>query len=148
MKSIKLCSAFLFAALIFFVPAGAQSLSGNKTVYRDGTYVGESRAAYTGEPYWGKVQVTISNGQVTDVKYTVRDSSLHETFNIDYAKHFAGNEAYIQQTKNDWNGVQTYPKRFLESQDTNKIDVVSGATWSYNIFRAALGEALKKASAK
>lgn len=148
MKSIKLFAAFLFAATFFLMPAGAQSLTGNKTIYRDGTYAGESRAAYTSEPYWGKVQLTIKDGKIGDVKFAVRDSALHETFNLAYAKHFAGNEAYIQQTKNDWNGVQTYPKKFIESQDTNRIDAISGATWSYNIFRAALAEALKKATVK
>ena len=28
-------------------------------------------------------------------------------------------------------------------QDTNKLDAISGATWSYNIFRASVSEALK-----
>lgn len=38
-----------------------------------------------------------------------------------------------------------YPKKLSETQDINKIDAISGATWSYNIFRASVNEALKNA---
>ena len=34
--------------------------------------------------------------------------------------------------------------KLLEIQDINKLDAVSGATWSYNIFRASVKEALKR----
>ncbi len=42
------------------------------------------------------------------------------------------------QCKNDWKGVRTYPKKLLKIKDINKIDATSGATWSYNIFRASV----------
>lgn len=111
--------------------------------YPDGTYTGESRSAYTEEPYWGRVQLTIEKGLVTRVNFVIRDSNLHETFNQNYEKHFEGNPLYIQQSRNDWNGVKTYPGKLLDVQNINKVDAVSGATWSYNIFRAAVIEALK-----
>ncbi len=41
--------------------------------------------------------------------------------------------------------LRTIPKSFTETQDPDKVDVVSGATWSYNIFRASLKEALSNA---
>jgi major membrane immunogen (membrane-anchored lipoprotein) len=113
--------------------------------YKDGTYEGKSRAYYTGEPFWGSVQITLLNGSFSDIRFTIRDSSLHETFNGDYEKHFQGNPLYIQQCRNDWNGVQTYPKKLSEIQNLDKIDAMSGATWSYNIFKASAKEALKSA---
>lgn len=36
----------------------------------------------------------------------------------------------------------------LEIQDINKLDALSGATWSYNIFRASVKDALKKTGRK
>ena len=60
-------------------------------------------------------------------------------------KNFEGEAGYIQQSRNDWNGAQTYPKKLSETQDINKIDAISGATWSYNIFKATVNEALKNA---
>lgn len=116
--------------------------------YLDGTYEGLSQHIYTNEPYWGKVRITIDKGMLTGINYIIRDSNLHETFSKNYKKHFKGNREYIQQCLNDWKGVQKYPKKLLGSQNINKIDALSGATWSYNIFKASAGEALKKAELK
>jgi len=112
---------------------------------RDGAYEARSRAKYVGEPFWGIVNITIKDGSITDILFVIRDSSLHETFNENYEKHFEGIPEYIEQSRNDWKGVQIYPKRFSETNDLNKIDAITGATWSYNIFRAAAEKALKKA---
>jgi major membrane immunogen (membrane-anchored lipoprotein) len=112
-------------------------------MFKDGTYFGQSRSIYIEEPYWGSVQLTVKNGLFTDIIFVIRDSMLHETFDGNYEKHFVGNPVYILQSRNDWKGVQTYPKKLSEQQDTNKLDAVSGATWSYNIFRASVSEALK-----
>jgi major membrane immunogen (membrane-anchored lipoprotein) len=114
--------------------------------YRDGTFTGLSQSSYTDEPYWGIVNLTIRNSSITKISFAIRDSSLHETFNEKYEKHFEGNPLYVQQCRNDWKGVKDYPKRLHETQDPDKVDVVSGATWSYNIFRASLKEALKNAT--
>lgn len=122
-----------------------QDTTRNELFYKDGTYSGQSRSRYTSEPYWGNVKITIENGKFTGVNFMIRDSLLHETFNEGYARHFAGNEMYIQQTKNDWKGVSTYPGILLRKQKLSKADVISGATWSYNIFRASLDDALNKA---
>lgn len=113
--------------------------------YKDGAYEGNSCSKYIYEPYWGSVHFTLKNGQFTDINFVIRDSNLHEMFDEKYEKHFEGNAGYIQQSRNDWNGAQTYPKKLSETQDINKIDAISGATWSYNIFRASVNEALKNA---
>jgi major membrane immunogen (membrane-anchored lipoprotein) len=116
--------------------------------YADGIYSGQSRFLYTDEPYWGNVRCTIENGNLTSIVFFIRDSALHEQFDGSYEKHFQGNDLYIQQCKNDWNGVQTYPGKLLETQDIDKLDAVSGATWSYNIFKASVKDALDKARNK
>ena len=113
--------------------------------YTDGTFTGQSRASYTSEPYWGTVKFTLKNGYFTGIRFIIRDSAIHEIFDGNYEKHFLGNQVYIQQCRNDWNGVQVYPEKLSELQDINKIDALSGATWSYNIFKASVNEALKKA---
>ncbi|MCX6302489.1 MAG: FMN-binding protein [Bacteroidia bacterium] len=112
--------------------------------YQDGIYEGQSRHTYTEEPYWGKVRITVEGGLLAGVNFMIRDSSLHETFTGKYKKHYKGNPEYIKQVKNDWKGVKTYPNKLIKTQDINKIDAMSGATWSYNIFKASTLEALKK----
>lgn len=118
-------------------------LQDTSSIYKDGSYEGRSRSFYTDEPYWGIARITLKNGSLTGINFMIRDSNLHETFNENYEKHFEGNPVYIQQSRNDWKGVQAYPKKLSETQNVNKIDAISGATWSYNIFRASVNEALK-----
>lgn len=113
--------------------------------YSDGVFEGQSQDKYTDEPYWGKVQVKIEKGSFSVVSFVIRDSNLHETFDQFYEKHFIGTPEYVQQCRNDWKGVQIYPGRLLESQNINKVDAMSGATWSYNIFKASANKALMKA---
>ena len=116
--------------------------------YNDGVYEGQSQHIYRDEPYWGKVQIRIEKGQFTVIRFTIRDTSLHETFNQLYEKHFEKIPEYVEQCRNDWNGVQSYPAKLLEKQNINKVDATSGATWSYNIFKASADSALKKAVIK
>lgn len=111
--------------------------------YNDGVYEGKSQGIYTDEPYWGIVKLTIKKGSFSKVKFIIRDSALHEPFDGKYEKHFEGNPEYIQQSRNDWKGVQTYPKKLTGKRSMGKVDAMSGATWSYNIFKAAVDDALK-----
>jgi major membrane immunogen (membrane-anchored lipoprotein) len=141
-----LCIFLFINCLPYSQSSGQGSDKKNMLPYKEGVYTGMSQSEYTSEPYWGKVQVTIDKDGYRAIKYEIRDSSLHENFNLAYAKHFEGNDVYIQQTKNDWNGVLTYPLKFLREQDINKVDAISGATWSYKIFKASLLDALSKAS--
>jgi major membrane immunogen (membrane-anchored lipoprotein) len=113
--------------------------------YQDGTFSGQSRYTYTDEPYWGSVSIKLYNGLFAGVNFIIRDSALHEKFDSLYEKHFQGNELYIQQCRNDWKGVRTYPGKLMGTQDIEKIDAISGATWSYNIFKASVKDALNRA---
>jgi len=111
--------------------------------YKDGHYSGISRAGYTDEPYYGRVKIDIDSGKIVRIVFTIRDSSKHVYFDGNYEKFFTGNDLYIQQCRTDWKGVKSYPDTLLKYQDLDRIDVISGATWSYNIFRAAVRQALK-----
>lgn len=110
--------------------------------FPDGVYTGYSRASYTAEPYWGIARVTVKGGVIAGVSFMIRDSALHETFSAAYEKHFAANPLYVEQCRNDWKGVQTYPAVLLTKGDPGNVDAISGATWSYNIFIASVKDAL------
>jgi major membrane immunogen (membrane-anchored lipoprotein) len=152
MEKLRILPAMVFQVILLAAPSFSERqdiIAGYKLVqdtvrsYNDGSFEGRSRSSYTDEPYWGIVKVTIKNGSIAEISFTIRDSSLHETFNENYEKHFQSNPVYIQQSRNNWGGVQIYPKKLSETQDTGKVDAISGATWSYNIFKASLKEALK-----
>jgi major membrane immunogen (membrane-anchored lipoprotein) len=146
----------VIAAAVILVAAGTLSFHTGDTLttsskidqdtvikYQDGKYSGQSQSTYTDEPYWGRVSFTLKEGLFTGINFIIRDSVLHEPFDSLYAKHFKDNELYIEQCINDWKGVQSYPKKLIEIQNIDKLDAVSGATWSYNIFRASVKEALR-----
>ncbi|MGE0077904.1 MAG: FMN-binding protein [Bacteroidales bacterium] len=117
----------------------------NKTGYTDGVYYGKSKAIYTDEDFWGSVKVIIEQGRIISVNFKIIDSTNHETFNQNYEKHYIGNELYIQQCRADWEGVQTYPNLLVKSQNIDDVDVISGATWSYNLLKYSMQDALKNA---
>ncbi len=136
---------FFFLFVLMFSASAYSQVQDSAIKYKDGTYFGQSRSKYIYEPYWGRVNLTLKNGLITEIRFVIRDSNLHETFDGNYERHFEGNAVYIQQSRNDWKGVQVYPVKFTDKQDINKVDAVSGATWSYNIFKASVNEALKNA---
>lgn len=114
-------------------------------IYNDGVYSGKSKAIYSDENFWGSVEVTIEKSKIVDVNFKIIDSTNHEIFDHTYEKHYWGNELYIQQCRDDWQGVMYYPLKLIKTQNIKDVDVITGATWSYNMFRYALIEALKNA---
>jgi len=157
MKRLKTAAQLALITIIisllsyFSYPGSIQNLPGDTdstAKYVNGTYTGMSRHLYRDEPYWGKVRIKIADGKICSVGFSIRDSMLHEDFNQSYERHFDTIPLYVQQCRNDWNGVKTYPRVLLNKQDINKVDAISGATWSYNIFHAAVDSALKNAVLK
>jgi major membrane immunogen (membrane-anchored lipoprotein) len=122
-----------------------KSLTDSCCIYNDGSYAGTSRGIYTAEPYWGIARIVLRNDSITDISFVIRDSMLHETFDGKYEKHFENNPVYILQSRADWNGVQYYTEKLSELKSLDKVDAISGATWSYKIFKASVKDALKNA---
>jgi major membrane immunogen (membrane-anchored lipoprotein) len=128
--------------IVYILPVLVLMSFSVKDTYRDGVYCGSSNSIYSDEPFYGFTKIVIENGKMTKVDFCIRDSSKHEYFDDQYEKYYTGFDLYIQQCRNDWKGVQTYPGRLLKSQDIDKVDAVSGATWSYNLFKASVKKAL------
>jgi uncharacterized protein with FMN-binding domain len=156
----KLNRQYLLAVLIPLVLIGIaaafftsltlhkSNMTGETTLssYKDGVYEGSSQSVYTSESYHGIAKVYIKQHRITKVDFKIIDQSKDVIFDQNYGpKYFAGNEYYIKQSENDWHGVQIYPKELMLSQDLNKVDAITGATWSYNIFKDSVAKALEKA---
>ncbi len=116
-----------------------------KLNYKDGIYEGSSRSIYTGEYFYGISKITIEKDKITKVDFQILDKSSNIIFDDKYEKYYEGNLLYIDQCRKNWKAMQIYPKKFLEAQDINKVDAISGATWAYNLFKSSLLEALEKA---
>ena len=131
---------YFFSVIIIFLI----SFSSGQTM-KDGTYKGISRSVYIDEPYYANNEIIIKDGRIVAVKFFVRDSAKHETFSEKYERHFTGNDLYVQQCRNDWKGIRSYPDSLLKYQNLDKVDIITGATWSYNLFKASVQDALSAA---
>jgi major membrane immunogen (membrane-anchored lipoprotein) len=136
-------TAYTAAILLFAVLASGQG--GPAGALRDGTYHGESRSRYTSEPYWGEAYVEISGGKVAKVSFFILDKSDGEVFDQNYESHYKGYPAYIQQCRSELAAMPSYVRALEAAGDPDRIDCVSGATWSYDIFKDAASIALAKA---
>jgi major membrane immunogen (membrane-anchored lipoprotein) len=112
---------------------------------KDGVYEGKTRSIYESEGLYGMAKVYIENGKMSKVEFQIFDTWYNEVFDEKYAKHFVGNEYYIEQCRNDWKGVQTYPVKLMETGNLDEVDAIAGATWSYNLFKDSVLQALEKA---
>lgn len=119
-----------------------------KQQYKDGVFTGESRSNYTNEPFWGQATVEIKNDKIISVTFKIVDKDKNEAFGPDYEQHFKDNPEYIQQCRNEVKALKIYTDNYLKTKDIDQVDAITGATWSYNIFRDALNVALDKAKNK
>jgi len=123
----------------------SEELSTNQSIeYVDGVYEGQS--AFTSESFYGKAKITINNGQISDVVFNIYDNARDRVLDDNYSKEvYASSPDYQEQTKNELAGIIKYNSGLISKQDVNKVDVISGATWSYNIYKEVLANTLKKA---
>ena len=135
------------SVLMFFSFSCTHNSKANKQKkhYSNGTFNGESRSIYTSESFYGKVTLVLRNDTIKSIEFLIRDSANHENFDSNYEKHFTGNKLYVDQCKNDWKGVNCYPKYLIREQNIENLDATTGATWSFNIFKSSVEEALNKA---
>jgi len=134
--------------MLLAIAASLFAFSQKPKMYADGVYTGESRSVYVQEPFYGQTTVTIKDDKIVTVDFRIIDKQANEVFDSQYEKHYKGNETYIQQCRKDWEGVQAYPKQVVKTNSIAGVDAVSGATWSYNLLKASLGDALGKAKIK
>jgi major membrane immunogen (membrane-anchored lipoprotein) len=122
--------------------------STEKPKCESGVYVGQSHSIYGSESFVGVTRLTVKDGHIQNVDFQIIDSLKNEVFDQNYDSHYPDNELYREQCHKDWQGVLNYPKQLLEKQDINKVDAVSGATWSYNLFVSSAKIALQQSGAK
>ena len=113
--------------------------------YKDGTYEVETKPDYEG--YITKAKVTIKKDKITNIEWGIFDANRNnKPFDEKYEEVYIGNENYIQQCREDWKGSRTYSPELIETQDPNKVDAVSGATWTNNKFKEIVAKALESAA--
>jgi major membrane immunogen (membrane-anchored lipoprotein) len=99
---------------------------------QDGTYSGTSGADERGT--YGVAAITIKGGKISDANYQeIQSNGLAKS----------AENGYTYQTSLD--AMQSLSAKLVETQDINKVDMVSGATGTSNAFKAAVNSALAQA---
>ncbi|MCX7749802.1 MAG: FMN-binding protein [Clostridia bacterium] len=115
-------------------------------IYRDGVYEGKTDVDY--ENYYSRAKVTIKNKRISNVEWEIFDKSKNMVFDENYEKIFKDSKSLVEQCRSNLKGVKAYGKKLLEVQDIERVDVITGATWTNKMFKAAVKDALKNAIAK
>jgi len=142
MKKLKLLG---FIIVVLALSTGTLNA---KKQFKDGLYTGESQSIYTSEPYWGQMNIEIKNDRVTLLTFQIFDKVNKEVFGPEYEKHFKDNPQYIEQCRNEVNGIKSFTKAFQKTGRLEQVNAITGATWSHNLFKASMKVTLEKARNK
>jgi major membrane immunogen (membrane-anchored lipoprotein) len=119
-------------------------MSCGKTEYRDGVYTGTSRPDESGA--YGSIRITVSGGKISDCDFITiqKDGSIKDE---DYGKINGeiSNVDFYNKAQLAVRAMEQYALDFVEKQDLNKIDAVSGATIAHDQFIEAADKALETA---
>ncbi len=129
--------------IFFLLSSSCVVKNGNK--YKDGEFAGISRSIYQREYFYGVTEITISEGKITDVDFSIIDMDNKVFFDEKYEERFKDIPEYMEQCRNEWKAINIYPDILLEKQKIDSLDAITAATWSFNMFESSLTEALKKA---
>ena len=128
--------------VVVMTPLALQQSAGTK--YKEGVYEVQDTPDYEG--YYCKAKVTIANNQIVNVEWNIFDQGRKDrVFDETYEEVYAGNTVYQQQCRDNLKGAKTYGAKLIETQDLNKVDSISGATWSYKKFKKIMELALEQA---
>lgn len=135
--NIKIVSVLISSILTtgILVGCGAKGM-------KDGTYTAED-LNYDDHGWKASVTISVSNGKISDAKfdYTAEDGTT-KSGNTAYAEKMA---TYAGITPDEY--IKQYTKALVETQDPEKIDVITGATTSQNDFKTLATVAMDAAKA-
>lgn len=139
-------SMFLSIITTIFLLLSVSCVVKNTHKYKDGEFAGISKSIYLRENFYGVTKITISEGKITEVDFSIIDMDNKVFFDEKYEERYKDIPEYVNQCRNEWKAINIYPNILLEKQKIDSLDAITGATWSYNMFESSLKEALEKAS--
>lgn len=149
--SLKNIAGFL---MVMACMALLTSCGGNKAVYSDGTYKGQSavhdeeESASYGNGY-GVVDLTISGGVITECTFETyeADGTLKaENYGMEGGK--ISNRDYYNMAQKAVAACKEYAEQLVKGGSAKEVDAISGATVNYNLFQEAVEDALMQAERK
>ena len=113
-------------------PAAPDRDQAGDAQWRDGTYTARTETDDYG--YYGEIELVIADGKITEVRYDEKDREGNPK-GPDYP--------YPQGPESE----DKYEEQLLETQDPEEVEVITGATQTWERFKETAQEALKQAAA-
>ncbi len=139
-KIISVVFTLIFPLLLF--PGCSHNSS--KIVYQDGTYTGKSSEDDQGA--YAEVTLIIDDNKITDCNYITwqKDGSVKDE-NYGKVNGEISNQDYYDKAQLAVNAMEQYAEKLIEVQKLKEVDVIAGATISYDQFTEAVNNALEEA---
>lgn len=140
--------SLFFSLLTACTKKGDDSISEkHEKIYIDGIYSARSSI----KDDWGgfaEVKITIQDGKITECKFYAYDKNKTlKDENYGKADGVIKNEEVYKTAQKSIELSGQYEKQLIDTQELNKVETVSGATFSYTLFKNAVEIALKQAEA-
>ncbi len=125
---------------VFSVGLLAGCSGSSSTAYKDGEYSAKSDADERGN--WGEIKIKVSDGKISEVDFKefVKGGAEKDE---NYGK--GGDEVNYKKAQDALKAAKGYAPKLVETQDVDKVDVVSGATSSHTLFKTIANKALEGA---
>jgi major membrane immunogen (membrane-anchored lipoprotein) len=128
-----------FFALFFILAVLLASCSQNTSVLHDGYYTAEA-AEFDSHGWKEFITICVSNGRIITVEYNAKNpSGFIKSWDMDYMRHMG---AVSGTYPNDYTRV--YARELLAKQNP-EVDVLTGATESYEKFKQLAAAVLEQA---
>lgn len=137
--------ACALAACLGLVACGGSGAPAN---LKDGTYTAQS-SLYEGDDEggsgYGVITISVSDGVVSSAAFITYepDGTLKDE---NYGKTANGNQDFYNKAQKAVAACKQYAADLVEKGDPSAVDVISGATISYNEFQEAAEDALGQAA--
>lgn len=152
MKMTKTMNKTLSIAVVAFALVACMGLAacggGGSASYKDGTYTARS-SVYEGDDEggsgYGEITITIKDGKITDAEFLTYepDGTLKDE---NYGKTANNNQDFYNKAQKAVAACTEYANKLVQTGSPSSVDVISGATISYDEFQEAADAALNEAS--
>ncbi|MCX7749526.1 MAG: FMN-binding protein [Clostridia bacterium] len=128
-------------AVIISVFLAASLMTGcakNEAAFKDGDYSAKSDPDERGN--YGEMKIKVSDGKIAEVDF--KEFTPKGPKDENYGK---GNEENYKKAQDALKAAKTYGPKLIETQDVEKVDLISGATGSHTLFKDLAKKALEAA---
>jgi major membrane immunogen (membrane-anchored lipoprotein) len=137
--------------ILLFISCSPQQPNTGK-IYQDGIFKYKTKPDRFG--FQTKIEIRFLQDKAVELNWHIYDTGVNRIFDKSY-ENILDSQEFKEKCRSDYIGHLKYAPQLLEKQggvlepeDADKVDVVTGATWSHKKFNQVVKETLAKAKLK